>query len=285
MKPEDIDKLFKDRLANTSPTPSADLWSRLQGRIEEEMPAAQPQEKKRSLMWLYSSIAASVMLLLAIGLVLYNGKSGKPEARIALQQQPAMIEQPARPEVQAPAASVLDPASIAAAPEAEKKEINLQPQATSSAPAASNSSKALAHVTKTPAKPSTEMKKATTPITSAPSPQLALAESKLKAQPAAATAPTEAPETTAVFASATDATAGAEPVEIIFKRAVNTQPALSEEPSGREKKTRLAKNIFKQVRNLSNGDPVELSSLGIRADKIALETRIGNQKFSKVINL
>ena len=46
MRPEDIDKLFKERLGNTSPTPPTDLWNRLQERIETEMPQPEEEEKK-----------------------------------------------------------------------------------------------------------------------------------------------------------------------------------------------------------------------------------------------
>ncbi|GAB3814508.1 hypothetical protein GCM10028895_07680 [Pontibacter rugosus] len=80
----------------------------------------------------------------------------------------------------------------------------------------------------------------------------------------------------------------AEPVEIVIKRAVASQTAMAEETSAPDvpnNKVKLAKNIFKQVRSLAAGDGMELSELGIRADRVALETQIGKQKISKVINL
>ena len=88
-------------------------------------------------------------------------------------------------------------------------------------------------------------------------------------------------------ASVANANLNAEPVEIIIKRAVAAQtemPVEGEQESRGDKKA-LAKNIFKQVRNLASGQGVELEELGIRADRVALETQIGKQKISKVINL
>jgi len=295
MRPEDIDKLFKERLGNTAPTPSGDLWSRLQERIEEEMPA-QHQEKKSSFMWVRFSVAAVIALLLAVGLVLYNMQHNAPSINGTVAQQPA-VEQPLETPDFAP--KPLDkqaaPASIADAA-TEEKENNLPAQATEAPPAASNSTKAIAHTAEPAARPETVMKKASTSInTSAKSPAKAqaIAANKLAEAPAAADASGDVvdlkPVMTSALASAAtpDVAAGAEPVEIIIKRAVvaQTVPIEADELNGLEKKAHFAKNIFKQVRNLSNGEPVELADLGIKADKIAVGTKIGNQKFYKVINL
>jgi len=294
MRPEDIDKLFKERLSNSAPTPSGDLWSRLQERIEEEMPAQQ-KEKQHGFMWVRYSVAAAITLLLAVSLVLYNMQQQAPGINGTVAQQPT-TEQPQEMPDFTPKA--LDeqaaPASIAEAAN-EEKENNLPPQATEATPAASNSTKAIAHTAEPAARPETVMKKAATPIkASAKSPAMAqaIAANKPAEEPAAAASEDVVelkPVMTSALASAavSDALTSAAPVEIIIKRAVTTQTVTAEagEPNGLEKKAQLAKNIFKQVRKLSNGEPVELADLGIKADKIALETKIGNQKFSKVINL
>ncbi|OUJ74872.1 hypothetical protein [Hymenobacter crusticola] len=58
MQPEDIDKLFREKLQHHAPTPPAHLWAQL----EEELQPA----KKRPVMWLYAA-AAVIALLLVVG--------------------------------------------------------------------------------------------------------------------------------------------------------------------------------------------------------------------------
>ncbi|WP_439882922.1 hypothetical protein ACSX1A_07080 [Pontibacter sp. MBLB2868] len=295
MKPEDIDKLFRERVGNTSPTPPSDLWNRLQQRIEEELPqpnviplAAESKEEKKNFMWIYSSVAATLSLLLTVGIVFYNIKT-IPEIseKIAVAEKPVLQETPV---FTAPASETI------AQVEPAQEKIS-EPQATVDATPASTT-------TETVAKPAT-IAKATKDVH-----QNKVTKASIAVQPKAyvqkaiaSNTPTEKPvETATVVATdkpvtanalagntaASSANMNAEPVEIIIKRSAAPQTALAaaeNEPSGFDKKTRLAKNIFKQVRNLANGEEVELQALGIRADKVALETQIGNKKLSKVINL
>lgn len=58
MQPEDIDKLFRDRLQHHAPAPPDHLWAQLEAELQ---PA-----KKRPAMWLYAA-AAVITLLLAAG--------------------------------------------------------------------------------------------------------------------------------------------------------------------------------------------------------------------------
>lgn len=290
MRPEEIDKLFRERVGNTSPTPPSDLWNRLQERLEDEMPQKQEtpvisilkKEDRKSFMWIYSSVAATLSLLLTVGVVFYNIKT-TPEIseRIAKVEKPVLEETPVH----------VVPAPETVAQVEPTTENNFEHQATDDAAPASNS-------TETVAKPAT-LAKATTKAVKQPSIAKATVADQPKAnvqQAIASSTPTEKPVetaptvTTTAFAAntATSANMNAEPVEIIIKRAAAPQSAMAEaesEPSGFDKKARLAKNIFKQVRNLANGEEVELQALGIRADKVALETQIGNKKLSKVINL
>ncbi|MCC9135398.1 hypothetical protein ACFSKU_11290 [Pontibacter silvestris] len=292
MKPEDIDKLFKDRLDNTTPTPPADLWSRLQERIEAEMPQqdqpvmlVEPKDEKRSFMWLYSSIAAAISLVLTVGVVFYNVKT-TPEVGSTLAKKEQKQDLTETPVVKQPA-----PKAIAQVNVERKSEKKADTQATDNANAAS---KVTDEVLNTKAIAETITRKPvikTTPVTTTTDSPM-VSETAL-----AASLPTEVPEVVTpdvkpvmpaspAFA-ATTSDMNAEPVEIIIKRAVasqTTQPAVEEEPSGTDKKTGVAKNIFKQVKNLASGEPVELSEI-VRADKISLQTQIGKQKISKVINL
>ncbi|UOQ64319.1 hypothetical protein [Hymenobacter volaticus] len=60
MQPEDIDKLFRDRLEGHAPVPPAYLWNQL----EEELQPA----KKRPALWLWAA-AAAVLLCFVSGLL------------------------------------------------------------------------------------------------------------------------------------------------------------------------------------------------------------------------
>ncbi|ARS34974.1 hypothetical protein CA264_05690 [Pontibacter actiniarum] len=311
MKPEDIDNLFKERLGNSAPTPPADMWARLQGRMQseaaaEETPVALPQEAeqktgKQRYMWMYSSVAATLSLLLTVGVVFYNINTGTPEISETLTKHD--VRQPqelpvARPEV-APAPEAVEPAGAMALQEtaaAQESEKNVPAQATATQPTASNTTKApeqrkaIAQATTTPkAVQQQSLVEPTVEKVTEADAQPAIAANTQPAR-TASTVPATATDAAAPSALATakaDANMNAEPVEIIIKRSF-ASPAAAAESNPQEdvrKKGALAKNIFKQVRNLAAGEGVELSELGIRADRVALETRIGKQKISKVINL
>jgi hypothetical protein len=291
MRSEEIDKLFNDRLGKAAPTPPADLWNRLQARTEEEMPpqtvqlipAEEPKAGKQRFLWMYSSIAATLSLLLTVGIVFYNIRTNAPELNeVVVKTHEQQVQE--RPEVVEPLETI--PTEIAQAE--EKNEKVFEAGATEvKAPA----SKVTERVTKAKAIASvtakSTMKKASgkaTGTTRKVDMARSIAAVKTAPQPAAVS-PEVKPADEPVLASATAANLNAEPVEIVIKRAVEPQQMAAEPQRGVEKKARLAKNIFKQVRNLSNGEPVELSEIGINANKIALGTQIGKQKFSKVINL
>ncbi|AKD04692.1 anti-sigma factor [Pontibacter korlensis] len=301
MRPEDIDKLFKERLGNNTPTPPGDLWSRLQERMEaEETPApvvltpeAEQKEGKRRFMWVYSSVAATLSLLLAVGVVFYNINTGTPEINETITKYDVKLPQ------ETPANELVEPKQKAATTEGMMAE---NEEATEENP----------ETEKNVATQATADQNAASTITNDPIKQKAIAEARPKAieQKQNAKAPVgklvkqdaqtaiaahTTPETSAIEVAPAKESAGfakadlnAEPVEIIIKRALATQTALADETEavkGSSKKKELAKNIFKQVRNLASGDGVELEELGIRADRVALETQIGKQKISKVINL
>ncbi|TPE45887.1 hypothetical protein [Pontibacter mangrovi] len=304
MKPEDIDKLFKERLGNTAPTPPADLWSRLQERMEAEQEkplviltpeAEQKKEGKQRYMWVYSSVAATLSLLLAVGVVFYNIKSGTPEINETITKYDVKL-----PESRPDAAPILVPEPEAGTPESmmaqtEPAEENSSEQEKKSELQATEATNPASNLTKTPTKQQAVAMATTKPKATQQSgnAKATVKEATMEdAQTAIAsnTNPaTTAKEAAPVSASAALASANlnAEPVEIIIKRGVAsslTEPAGDEAPTGGRKKA-LAKNIFKQVKNLATGESVELEELGIRADRLALETQIGKQKISKVINL
>lgn len=281
MKPEDLDRLFNERLGNRTPTPSADLWNRLQNRIEEELPVK--EEKKPIMMWARTyAAAAAVTVLLSAGVVFYKVQ----QEAVAPTENLAQVEQPAVGEINKepvkadkwinkrvavanedkPEAPVSAGESIAAV-EAQKEQITeIIPVQKSVKPAGK------------------KVKSSGIKFNN----KLVAANSSKKEMPSPVQEQIVMPETPVAFASV-NANMNATPVEIIIKRSVTTstpEVAAIEEPvSEFNKKKSLVKNIFKQVKNLSNGEQVNLEAVGFNADRIALETQIGKQKLSKVIHL
>lgn len=286
MEPEEIDKLYKERLGRMAPTPPADLWNRLQDRMAEEMPQAAPvplHEEKRRFGFLYYSIAAAVTLLLAVGVVL---KFNQP--------QPAtnhtMAHTNVAPGAEQPAATIVAPEAtpeqtIAAVTPDEtiaEPTIAQTPTKVSETPAPAKTRRAI------PAKPARKTEERWVKVDPKPATMLARQTPVTEAPEMTPQQQTVAQHTPVSFASA----GSAEPVEIIIKRTVSQEHVAiaaadepAEEATSFQRKQKLAKSIFKQVKNISNGEKVDLSEIGLSADRIALETKIGKQKISKVINL
>lgn len=282
MNSEDVDKLFNERLGKLSPKPSADLWNRLQDRIEDELPVK--DEKKPVLMWARSySVAAAITILLSAGVVIFNVQQDVKQPAETL----AQVEQP---QVTKDAGEAGKPdnwvnKSVAVATE----EVAQEPGTAIAGESIETSDvRTEEPVVKTQIQKRVQNSEKKEPVTiQRKSTMLAAASKPVLPEPEPVR--TTMPETSVAFASArTDMNAA--PVEIIIKRTVASQsaePVMAEEDSDSDfQKTKtLAKNIFKQVKNLSNGEQVNLSEVGINANKIALETQIGKQKISKVINL
>ncbi len=284
MKPEEIDKIFGERLKNAAPTPPADLWNRLQERMEAELPQQEQKVKPIGFfMWVNKyAAAAAVTLMLSVGGTLYmlqEEKSGKVEGLAQTdvkQAAPTALPSEKADAVAFPAATDKPAGSLANVPKANAQE----PQLSAEAPVLVAEPQHVPATAKARIAKATPKRQATKSLETTAEPQpeqlstLALLNNKEE-------------ETAAGTSSA--------PLEIIIKRASEpvafasetyTEEAYAaEEGTGFDKKRRLAKNILKQVVNLSNGERVELSELGINANKIALETQIGKQKISKVIHL
>lgn len=280
MNPEDVDKLFNERLGKLSPKPSAELWNRLQHKMEEERPVQ--GVKKPVLMWAGKlAVAAAISALLSAGVVFYNMQQ---EVRIpsdsVTQVKQAKVKEEVR--ITEQAGNRVD-RSIAVA----KQEI-----APSNA-ASAGGHRAMAEITKK--EPAVALQ-APKPVKRVEKKEPPVAERKNTAIAVALPTPAQPepvkiklPDTSVSLTSAgTDLNAA--PVEIIIKRTVAThetevEPVEEEFETDFQKKRTLAKNILTQIKNLSNGEQVNLSEVGINANKIALETQIGKQKISKVINL
>lgn len=284
MEPEEIDNLFNQRLGKMAPTPPADLWNRLQDRMQAEMPQPAPEltiqpeehQEKRRFGWLYYSVAAAITLLLAIGVVLKY-------------QQPQTIDNQAIANVAVTKHADQPAKTITLEATTEQSIAAVTPEETIAEQPAIITEKAQKPAVKKQFAPKAKAKKEERWVNVETQPATMLAQQTIKP----ATPKAEPEQTTAVmqtpvaFASANSA----EPVEITIKRTIKSEEmamasaAEPAEPSAFQRKQQLAKNIFKQVKNLSNGEKVKLEEVGLNADRIALETKIGKQKISKVINL
>lgn len=265
MSAEELDKLFKDKLANRPVTPSADAWARLQTQM-------QPQEEKKErkpFMWIYAT-AASVALLMGAGIwTLKDGDllSSQPNATVATVQPsatPNRTNTQVISETPATVESEVAPQIAAVEPVEKNSDKKYQPQATTLASTASN------HQTPHTTVEREQNMKASAPVTSLPLERM--------------------PEPTITLASNTAAEEA--PLEIIVKldnaqasQAVAQADTEAEPEQEGRKAGRIMKGLFKQVKNLKEGERVNLSELGITKHTFALETRIGNKKITKTINL
>lgn len=284
MEPEDLDKIFNERLGKASPTPSPDLWSRLQERIEEELPAK--EEKKPIMIWARTyAVAAAITVLLSAGVVFYNVQ----QEVIVPEEVVAQVER-------------AQPAEEVTKPTASDKWVNMRDvEVTGEQTAVPSSKEQIASVEKINNEVAPEVmpvqKSVKEQVKKQPSPErsfkfnnsLASTSGSTQNKPQAELRTETVQEPTVSFASATSINMNAAPVEIIIKRSAdaNETEALAsmESASDFSQKKSLVKKIFKQVKKLSNGEPVNLDAIGLNADRIALETQIGKQKISKVINL
>jgi hypothetical protein len=266
MEPEEIDKLFRDRLAGLPATPAADAWMRLQQKMDPP--------KKEKTMWIYYA-AASVVILLVASILYFkheNDPTGPAVATAPGVTQPAPILPAESPEpAEAPnpndqplnqePASQLAQVPVAAPAKATKPQLAAKPR--KGHPAARNKA-----------------------VISVPAPALAASSQPVPTETRkAVTAPVSGP--TAVKPGALASAAPAlEVVEVVVTR--GPESSADGELTIREnlsRKGNLLKNIYQQARNLKNGDPVELAALGVDKGKIQEETKELKQKLTNVISL
>jgi hypothetical protein len=260
MEPEEIDKLFRDKLAGRPAVPSPDAWMRLQQKME-------PPKKQRT-MWVYYA-AASVVVLLIAGILFFNrgGDAAGPAVATAPQVAPPAAKKP----VEAPVES-----NPVAGRESGPR--------VAQAPAGPASARGLAATRKQKSLPPSHQANqvvrlpAETPVMAAASqPAPAKNPAAEAARPSAPAIQSQGPAGTAPDLSI---------VEVVVKRDADAGP--DEDLTLREqlnRKGHLLKNIYKQARNLKNGEPVELATIGVDKGRIQEETKELKQKLTNVISL
>ncbi|ALJ00569.1 hypothetical protein [Rufibacter tibetensis] len=291
MSAEDLDKLFRDKLQNKTVPPRNEAWERLQARMqasaEEQatpnpflIPAATEEKEERSTvrMWYYSA-AAAVTMLLSVGLWVNreNINPLQPSGTVATVQDtekvPAQKNIPAQET--APVESSDDtvynyPAAPASAAEQNQSMASVQTKTPTQAITGGDGTRPASR------KVGTEKVTPVAPATTQPPAIMAVA-TPVKTQEAAKNA-AETP-TLEIIVKLDNAQATPSLAQASIKE--TDTPDTEDQPGT----GRVLKGILKQVKNLKDGEKVNLSELGITKHTYALETRIGNKKISKTIEL
>ncbi|MBC6699353.1 hypothetical protein [Hymenobacter sp. BT190] len=277
MQPEDIDKLFREKLAQHAPTPPAYLWNQLEDELQPT--------KKRPLLWICAA-AASVLLLLVSGVVWLqnNGLQPASSGAIATAQSSAQRPQLATPEP--------------AAPVENKNTVASTPQATTPPPAASSPSDAttgLVASSRPLQSPATSTRQPATttarPRVVAPATQPA---SQAAQEAVAVQAPSPQPERPlepvapasqplpALALAATPAPAPTGPIEVEVRR--STVPAVATAAQATPRQRSLGGVLLRQARNAVRGERLSLAEAGL-PETVTVQAHVAGRTLTKVIQL
>ncbi|MFD2787189.1 hypothetical protein ACFSX6_17110 [Hymenobacter rubripertinctus] len=289
MQPDDIDKLFRERLGGHAPTPPAFVWAEIEAEI-------QPAKRRRPAMWLAAASVALLVLLGAAGWLLTGG-SDTSAGRVEL-----AAAKPARvPATSTPAAA--DAArnnSTDQQPLLAAAEINDVAQATAEAAAPSGPSEATATVkasgpaalvattVRAAASRSGGVQPGPTAARRPPANTAAVASNQPANAPALVTAlaatapdlpqPTPAPAFKRPAALPTTTVAFTGPIEVEVRPAYEApEPA---EPARR----RGVLAVLRQVRNAVQGEPVSLTAAGL-PETVTVQARLAGRTLTKTIQL
>ena len=297
MEQHNIDSRFKQGLENISRQPSADAWARLQNRIQEAEAApvaetVQPEEKeeRRVIAWWYYAAAAVVVLLISVGVlrnssvfgpesmpVAVNNPAGKIEKAIEATSTQKTVTETENTVIASNTASDKTEAPVGEKPKANAEE-NTVPKTFENLKAEN----ATVQVAKAPRKKKPAIivlphTKNTVPELQHPDPaeeNTLLASSTVN--------PTK-PQVKTEKASGLEGMV----IEVIVKKdRSETEQALAlQTPAENSAKQSKLKSIFKQAKNLKNGEGVNLQELGLFADtKLALGSR-NHEKVNKILDI
>ncbi|RSK33155.1 hypothetical protein [Hymenobacter metallilatus] len=267
MQPEDIDKLFRDRLADHAPTPPAFLWDEIAAEI-------QPR-KRRPVLWLAAAAVALLALLGGTWWVVVGGaghSATQPEMAAATPRRPAApatknsVQPQATPAPTSPSSPSEAPAPEPAAavatavPSSETRSVGVQPD------------------------PASEARRPDRPRASDPR-QLAQATTRTASPelPAPALQPTRPergpePEPSPLPELATHSVALTGPIEVEVRPA-----AVAPAPAAPAHRPRLV-SLLRQARNVVQGEKVSLTAAGI-PETVTVQARVAGHTLTKVIQL
>jgi len=292
MEQHNIDSRFKKGLENLNRQPSQDAWARLQSQMnapvaatEPEISAPEEKEERRVLVWWHYAAAAVVLLFISVGII-KNGTNldGKTAQQIAVNQPKEISNTPEkRIEVQAPAI-VEETAPETAIASTESKETETE--------------KAFKNGSQNEVKTGIEVSSQKQVAQLAPrvkKKKLILVDPEKKP---VADKKTAKPEETMLASNTQPVTPKAETqnvkpsglagmaIEVIVKKDNSENLLAMHTPENNEEKDSKIKSIFKQARNLKNGEKVDLQALGVTSDsKLAMGTRSLHEKFTKVLDI
>jgi len=282
MQPEDIDKLFRDSLADHAPTPPAYLWNQL----EEEL---QPV-KKRPVLWMWAA-AASVVLLLVSGVVwLQTGfVSRTGTGTLATVSRPSKSTQPsiAQPENKSAAATTqaTPPQPLVSSPSEAAAEIAKAPLKQS--PGAHPQTQQLATAA-VPNRRSRRVAPATRPEAqknvSAPEAVAALAPKTQPERPSSALQPLPEPRQLPTMALAGAPAAPIGPIEVEVRRGNESTAMATADSQESSSRPKLGGLLLRQARNAVRGDRVSLTEAGL-PETVTVQARVAGRTLTKVIQL
>ncbi|SNC62885.1 hypothetical protein SAMN06265337_0761 [Hymenobacter gelipurpurascens] len=283
MQPEDIDKLFRDRLEGHAPTPPAYLWNQLEAEIQPK--------RKRPVMWL---AAAAVALLTLLGgawmlLVQQGPTSGLGAGAVAsvTKKSPAKKSAATQATPASPSPSTTSEAQNEAAPTevAISEASAARPEGVQPAPAAETRRTGLGHSQaprSTPAQPQKAM------LAAAPSRQAVAPATPAPTAPeqraVAVALPAEVDPATNTLALATAAkSVPMGPIEVEVRPSTVATALATSDASDYGRRPRLGA-LLQQARNAVRGDKVSLTDAGL-PEVVTVEARLGNRTLTKVIQL
>jgi hypothetical protein len=297
MEQHNIDSRFKQGLENISRQPSADAWARLQNRMQEAEAApviqtVQPEEKeeRRVIAWWYYAAAAIVVLLISVG-VLQNSSFFGPESMPVAVNKPAenMAETVEKGSVQK-AITKTENTAIAGNTASDKTETsgteslptNTERNATPKSFEDLKAGNATVQVAKAPRKKKPAI--IVLPQTKNGAPEMQpSAPAEEKTLLASNTENPAKPQVKTEKAAGQDGMV----IEVIVKkdRSESEQALALQTPAENSGKQSKLKSIFKQAKNLKNGEGVNLQELGLFADtKLALGSR-NHEKVTKILDI
>lgn len=283
MQPEDIDKLFRDRLEGHAPTPPAYLWNQLEAELQ---PA-----KKRPVLWMWAAAASVALLLVSSLLWLYTGPGRISGSTPVATSGPAA--QPVAPATPLEKKSS-NPAEVQATPPQELASNAPKATAPEEAPAAARRQPADAHEQEPQLAAATPATRRAAPsakrLATAPASE-AVATTKPKAQPERKPAPvdalTEAQPQVAV-AALRSATPPAPTGPIVVEVRRSEEPAVASvaapEPAETNSRVRLGNLLLRQARNAVRGEKVTLGQ-SVLPETVTVQARVAGHTLTKVIQL
>lgn len=279
MQPEDIDKLFRDKLAQHAPTPPAYLWNQLEDELQPT--------KKRPVLWMWAA-AASVILLLVSGVLWMQNSNLRPTNSGSV----ATVGHSA----QRPQLATTEPA----APVENKNTVAATPQATTPPQPASSPSDATAGLVASNRPPQSASTSVRQTATTAARPRVVAPAARPASQPAqeavAVQVPSPQPERPlepiapasqpqqlpALALAASPAPAPAGTIEVEVRKSI--APAVATAAPANLRQRSLGGVLLRQARNAVRGERLSLAEAGL-PETVTVQAHVAGRTLTKVIQL